>query len=245
MVDRPGGAQPEVRQRWRVAFARGEPLNALGQPELAELWDAAVRRAGLPVATSLGRNPRPRLVFAAPLPVWMPAEHDLFDVVLGARRPISEVRTDLEVGIPVGLRIVDLFDVWVGAPSLPAALTAADYRVTLAGVSPAIVADGCARLLAKRALPRERVKGEGRAVRYDLRPLLVRLDATDDGLRMRVRHEQERGIGRPDEVILAIGEALDVALQPLTVVRERLWTADELPAVPGVPTGVHGVQMRP
>ena len=231
MAGAPGAPSSEIRQRWRIAFARGAPILDLGPSAVAALWEEAFGRAGLPVAMSQARSPRPKLVSAAPLPVGMPAEHELLDATLAARVPRFAVGSSLAAVLPAGLSVVDLFDVWTGAPALTAALSAADYRVAVAGAPSAILADGCTRLLAARALPRERVKGEGRAIRYDLRPLILSLGMTGDDLRMRLRHEQERGIGRPDEVIRALGEAIGAPLEPVTVVRERLWTADELPGV--------------
>ncbi len=235
MVDASGAASGEVRQRWRIAFARGEPILDLGPSALSALWEEAFGRAGLPVALSQGRNPRPKLAPAAPLPAGMPAEHELLDAILSARVPRSTVRSSLTAVLPAGLGLVDLFDVWTGAPALTAALAAADYRVAIAGPPAAIPADGCTRLLAARALPRERVKGEGKVVRYDLRPLILGLEVAGDDLRMRLRHEQERGIGRPDEVLLALAEAIGTPVETGIVIRERLWTVDELFGVDHAP----------
>jgi radical SAM-linked protein len=242
VVEGPGAASGEVRQRWRIAFARGEPLLDLGQPGIAVQWQDAFRQAGLPVAMSQARSPRPRLVYAAPLPVGMPAEHELLDATLAARVPMTSVRAGLAAALPPGLDLVDLFDVWIGASALTTALTAADYRVAIAQVSRPLVDEACRRLLAADALPRERVKGEGRAIHYDLRPLVLSVaiaetssGSTPDGrvvVRMRLRHEQDRGIGRPDEVLLALAEVASRELDPAVVVRERLWTADELPDEP-------------
>lgn len=229
MADAPGGPSSETRQRWRIAYARSEPILDLGPSALAALWEEAFGRSGLPVAVSQARTPRPKLTSAAPLPVGMPAEHELLDAILAARVPRSTVRSSLAAVLPAGLSLVDLFDVWTGAPALTAALAAADYRVAISGPPSTLLGDGCASLLAARALPRERAKGEGRVIQYDLRPLILGLEVAGDGLRMRLRHEQERGIGRPDEILLALAEAIGTTVEPGIVVRERLWTTDELP----------------
>jgi hypothetical protein len=45
---------------------------------------------------------------------------------------------------------------------------------------------------------------------------------------MRLRHRQEGGAGRPDEVVLAIGERFDHEISVERAVRERLLTSDDL-----------------
>jgi radical SAM-linked protein len=249
VVEAPGSGTGESRQRWRVAFARGEPLLDLAQPEIATIWEEAFRGAALPVAMSQGQSPRPRLAFAAPLPIGMPAEHELLDAILGARVPLATVRESLSGIVPAGLRVVDLFDVWMGEPALPAALAAADYRVAVADPTSDALELASRRILATQALPRERIKGEGRTIRYDLRPLILSISVTgptqlpgtgrapaigpapDPLLRMRLRHAQDGGIGRPGEVLLALGEVLGRPVDAGTTIRERLWTADELQPV--------------
>ena len=75
---------------------------------------------------------------------------------------------------------------------------------------------------------------------YDLRPLVLGLEVgpgtgPSDGVplsavvRMRLRHGQEGGAGRPDEVVLALGEHVRRDLIVASAIRERLLTSDELP----------------
>ena len=85
--------------------------------------------------------------------------------------------------------------------------------------------------MAAPTLPRERRKGES-TVRYDLRPFLAALDVVPSGdgrlvIRMTLRHDPERGVGRPDEVLAALAEQLGTAsLRPEHLVRESLVLAD-------------------
>lgn len=241
--DGSGGRPAEPRQRWRIVFARPAPLAPEHGDGLAG-WEAALAAAGLPLAFSQGRVARARLALAAALPIGVAGEAELADMVLTARLTRPDVRSRLEGRLPDGHRLVDLFDVWLGEPSLAARLAAADYRLDLRGADVADLAGACRALLESASIERSRPKGEGRAVIYDLRPLLLGLDAeprvrpadTAAGpsgatvLRMRLRHGQEGGAGRPDEVVLAIGERLGRQVTVASVIRERLLTSDELPA---------------
>ena len=117
------------RQRWRVFVARGEEARHVPHRDVAAAWEVGLRDSGLPLVSDRGPNPQPRVVFAAPVPVGMLAEREPLDIWLLEWRRIDIVRPALEAAAPDGLRVADLYDVWIGAPSLPASVTAGDYRV--------------------------------------------------------------------------------------------------------------------
>lgn len=260
----------EVRQRWRVIFARDEEARYLSHLDAVTQWERAFRRGSIPVATTGGFNARPKLVFAAPLQLGMLAEHELADLFLDERLTSPALRTRLGAGMPAGYRVVDLHDVWIGAPALAPQLVAADYRMILFGVEGERLAAAAARLMAATKLERDR-RREAKTISYDLRPLLIDLRAgegwtTGDsrqtgpnrhweagpaavwtadpadspvavsaadqadspaaapaadqatngpaaaaGLWMRLRHSQERGSGRADEVVAALADELGLA----------------------------------
>lgn len=233
----------EVRQRWRIVFARGEEARYLSHLDAVKAWERAFRRGDIPIATSEGFSPRPRLVFAAPLSLGMLADHELADLYLAEKLTAFDLRARLDQAMPPGYEVVDLYDVWSGAPALAPRLVAADYRMTLLNVEPGRLVDAAERLMAAARLPRERLK-ETRTVKYDLRPLLLAIrvgppdalpeaerkaarDAEPDagshaapdadaasavGLWVRLRHSQDLGSGRPDEVVAALAEEMGLQL---------------------------------
>jgi radical SAM-linked protein len=238
------------RQRWRIVFRRGEEARFLAHLDAMKLWERAFRRAGIPVAQTEGFNPRPRIVFAAPLPLGLLAEREIVDLVLCERLTRHDLRVRLERDLPNGFGLVDLYDVWVNAPSVASQLESATYRVEVAGAPSREIARGIAELLGTDRLDRRRVK-EKKTIEYDLRPLVLDLgvgvDETDgptvnggdattvDGVggpvavtvRMRLRHAQEEGTGRPEEVVAALGELLGRELGTERTVRERLELAGD------------------
>jgi radical SAM-linked protein len=266
----------EVVQRWRLVFGRDDEARFLSHLDAVRLWERAFRRGGIPVATSEGFSPRPKLIFAAPLQLGMLAEHELADLFLAERLTAPDLRARLAAGMPRGYRVVDLYDVWVGAPSIAPQLAAADYRMTLLNLDRPRLEGAVAAILAAERLPRVR-RREAKATAYDLRPLLIGLEprpadpaaVPDDasaaeavaavGIWMRLRHTQDAGSGRADEVVAAIADALGMvtrstapetedttgagaagsatppddaprpAIELVRPVRERLWLAGELP----------------
>lgn len=243
-------APAEPRQRWRLVYARSASAPQLAQRDQGAAWEAGLRESGLPVVGQDLVPPRPRIAFAAPLGVGLPAERELADLFLSERLPVAFVRDALEAHLPEGHRLVELLDVWLGEAALPGQVIAADYRadVRIGGGSadgevatrtPDALADTARRLLREPALPRTRDKG-GQPVAYDLRPLLADIIVIEGAgsapgatapvaiqLRIRVRYDPERGVGRPEEVLAALAEAAGLELSLESLVRERVVLATD------------------
>ncbi|MEO7665211.1 MAG: TIGR03936 family radical SAM-associated protein [Candidatus Limnocylindrales bacterium] len=224
----------EPRQRWRVTYRRGPDAPALPQREQLAAWEAAISASGLPAVGLDHPKPRPRLVFAAPLAVGMVAERERLDLFLARRCTIADVRERLESVMPTGHHLVALEDAWLGEPPLTGQVVAADYRVRLApGIDATagravVLHRAAAALIAAMTLPRTRDKG-GKAISYDLRPLVSDIQVLGDPpeLGIRTRFDPERGTGRPEEVVAALGDAAGVSLEIESIVRERLVLARE------------------
>lgn len=218
------------RQRWRLVLARSADAPRLGGRELGEAWEDALEASGLPLHRATGKS-RSRVAFGAPLPLGIAAERELAEIFLTDRAPVWRVREALTAALPSGWTLIDLCDAWVGGPPLAGRVTAAVYRVELAG-GPDAAAIGAAAtaVLGAAELPRSRLKG-GVEVPYDLRPLLLDVRVAEPGppvvLRMRTRFHPELGTGRPEEVVAAIGERVGSPLEVGAIVRERLVVSGE------------------
>jgi len=161
-------------------------------------------------------------------------ERDLADLVLAERLAIWTVRDAVIRAAPDGIQVTDLRDVWLGGPSLAAIAAGADYRMTIEpasdpGAEP--LRQAAAQLLAAATIPRERAKGGG-SVGYDLRPLLATIQVSDGPgprtILARTRFHPERGAGRPDEVLAALGDLVGCRLVAGTTIRERVILAEEM-----------------
>jgi radical SAM-linked protein len=220
-------------QRWRLVVARGGPGPGSQRDEPAA-WDSALTGSALPVAGLDLPAPRPRYAIAAPLPAGVPGEAELVDVWLTERLPRWRVREALEAGLPPGHRLVDLYDVSLGEPSLPGMVAASVYRVVVpdGGPSAGAIRSAATAMLAASTLPRQRPKGDA-TVAYDLRPfldaLVIEPFRSGEVLRMTLRHDPERGIGRPEEVLAELGERAGGPIPIAGVVRERIVLRDRVP----------------
>lgn len=228
----------EAVQRWRLVLARGPiPPDAAGREQISS-WEQALAGSGLPVAGLDAPRPRPRFALAAPLAASVPGEAELLDVWLIERLPAWRVREALIACLPGAWRLVDLYDVWLGEAALPGRVAASVYRAVIVpgAVPAAALREAAVELLAAQSLPRERHKGEA-VVAYDLRPFLDALVIEEGAvgtviMRMTLRHDPEKGVGRPEEALAALGERIGKPLHAVALVRERLVLGEPPPPAP-------------
>jgi hypothetical protein len=212
-------------QRWRLTFSRGSDGPDQNQREQIAAWHSALEAAGLrdPAA------PEPsRFVLAAPMTAGLTGDRELADLFLPERRTAADVRTPLAGLIPLGHRLVDIHDVWLGEPPLPGLVVAADYSVDVEPSDLAVILrEATAALLVATTIGRPKARSD-RPTPGNLRPLVIDVRHAGGGsLWMRLRFDPAIGTGRPEEVV----EALAVlAGRPLTTTRrhrERLWLKGE------------------
>ncbi|MFB3819350.1 MAG: TIGR03936 family radical SAM-associated protein, partial [Candidatus Methylomirabilales bacterium] len=159
-------------------FQKVGGLRFLSHLELMRALQRALRRAGIPVASTQGFNPQPRLSLAQALAVGVeglcePGELDL------RQRMAPEALVDAwNRQLPPELKILRAWEAPLHGPSLSAGVRGAAYRVWLPpnGWEAALLADlgsprACADFLAQGEIPVEVVK-KGRPQRLDARPYI-------------------------------------------------------------------------
>jgi Uncharacterized protein conserved in bacteria (DUF2344) len=233
-VRHPTAHTPEAVQRWRLVVRR-DALDA-DQVQRAQqaAWEVSLRACGLPVAGLAGDAGRPRFALAAPLAPAYVGEAELADVWLTERRPRWAVREALDGALPDGSRLLELFDVWLGESALPGRVVASSYRASIEDAPAVGSADqlraAAAGLLEAVSVPRERARGE-RTVLYDLRPFIddVAIRERNGAIEivMELRHDPEKGVGRPEEVLAELAERSGIGLGDAILVRERLVLAPD------------------
>jgi radical SAM-linked protein len=198
-------ASHPTRQRVRITFARGENTRYVGHLDIVRTWERIIRRARLPIAYTEGFNPRPRLTFAAALPVGCTSDQEVLDVILSQACDLADVHRRLDEAVPEGIRVADVAEVPYSAPALPTQTRAAEYALS----PPASESVEQAQARVQALLGAVSIERQRRNKTYDLRPLILDLWVEDaEGSRaligMRLKAE-EGGTGRPDEVAAALG----------------------------------------
>ncbi|HPU58971.1 MAG TPA: TIGR03936 family radical SAM-associated protein, partial [Candidatus Avimonas sp.] len=114
----------------RVKFIRGGEAKYVSHLELIRVFERAVRRAGLPIAYTLGFNPHPRMVFGLPLAVGVTSEAEYADFELAEEMRPEDFMDRLNRQLPAGLKIVEAF-VRRGKSNIMADIKGAAYSVVV------------------------------------------------------------------------------------------------------------------
>ena len=220
-------SRSDAVQRLQIRFAAEGPLKYVSHLDLMRVWERVFKRAGLPLATSHGFSPRPKIALAAPLAVGVTSEAELLDVLLTERVDLAETMGSLSTELTPGLQILELREGPLKQASLQSMLRAACYVVDVRDArDPDEWQAAIDQLLARDEIAWSRQRGK-ETKSYDLRPLILEISliGVANGaatLSMRLRND-ERGAGRPEQVTLALGTTED----PIRIHRTAIELAGE------------------
>ena len=220
-------SQSDAVQRLQIRFAAEGPLKYVSHLDLMRVWERVCKRAGLPLATSHGFSPRPKIALAAPLAVGVTSESELLDILLTERVDLDSTLEALTSELTPGLRIIAIGDGPLKQSSLQSMLKAATYLVDVP--DPRSLEDwrlAIHELLSRENIPWSHKRGKD-TKSYDLRPLIIDVEvfSISNGvatLQMHLRND-ERGAGRPEQVALALG----ASEEPLRIHRTTIDLAEE------------------
>ena len=221
-------SQTETVQRLLICFGAEGPLQYVSHLDLMRVWERVCKRAELPLASSQGFSPRPKIALASPLAVGVTSEAELFYVQLTSRVDLADAMRRLSAELTPGLRIFEIGERPIKAPSLQSLVTAASYEVAVADPRDTDAwRSTIDELLSRDEIAWSHQRGK-ETKSYDLRPLILSLElaGVHEGvaaLRMQLRND-ERGAGRPEQVLLALG----ATAEPLRIHRTALSLSDEL-----------------
>jgi radical SAM-linked protein len=94
---------PSQIVRYRIRFAKRGDLRFLSHHDLLRCFERILRRAELPMATSHGFNPRPRIVFGLALGLGIESECELVDLELTESIDAEQLLLRLRQEAPAGL----------------------------------------------------------------------------------------------------------------------------------------------
>ncbi|MCB9555170.1 MAG: DUF2344 domain-containing protein [Deltaproteobacteria bacterium] len=186
--------------RYRLTFGKRGAARYIGHLDLQLSFERLLTRAQVALAYRGGFKKRPRIQFAAPLPLGFIGEAELVDIWLRQAPEPSALLNVLQNAAPPDLPLCRVEPIALRDPGLSASVIAADYRVELAE-QVGDLSSRLAELLAANELLRTR-----RNKPYDLRPLIedCSYQRNQGALALRLGLRPAR-TGRPEEVLDALG----------------------------------------
>lgn len=159
--------------KYRMLYVKEGPARYISHLDLLRAFERAARRAGLPMAFTLGFNPHPKIAFAAPLGVGTAGEAEFADLELTGDIPAAEVAGSLSRAMPEGLRLIEIRPIPDQCPALMAMVDRATYRAEakLSGPLSGEELDGAiAAFLSMPEILVERKNKAGEKKKVDIRP---------------------------------------------------------------------------
>jgi len=122
--------QPERIFRHRVAFSKTGDARFLSHRNTMDVFERAIRAAGLPARYSEGFNPHMRLSMGPALALGLESRHEVFDV--DANEPFSpDAAARIGAKLPAGLEVLEVRELAPAEPPLSKAVKGARYSVRL------------------------------------------------------------------------------------------------------------------
>jgi radical SAM-linked protein len=171
----------------RVRSTKVGKVRFTSHRDAARMWERAMRRADLPVATSEGFTPRPKISFGLALPTGAESIAEYVDIDL--RRDVSADDVDLDTlsgrlsdALPAGFNVLAVVERDHSAPSLQEAVTSCTWQLWSSQLTMHDHREAC-RLMesAELVLVRER---KGKPSADDVRPMLIDLQPDPTGDRL-------------------------------------------------------------
>lgn len=191
--------------RIRFTFSKFGKARWIGNLDLHRTWARILRRAGVPIAYSQGFNPQPRMQLASALPLGITSECEILDVWVLKYILVDILMKQLEVELPVGIKILEIEEVDLKQKSLQSRLRAAEYVIELKDHLDTVLLQG----MIDDLLGMETVIRKRRGKDYDMRPLIefMNIIGGDNATgKIFVRLSAYPGAtGRPSEVLDHMG----------------------------------------
>jgi radical SAM family uncharacterized protein/radical SAM-linked protein len=234
----PTVAKGQQATRYRVLYEKLGMARFTSHLDVVRIFDRALRVAKIPMAFSQGFNRHAKIAYGPPLSLGATSRGEYFDLELAQGCPWDTIAA-MNESLPEGFRILDGRPFSKSAESLMAAITRADYRVTLTNYLMDRLSRGEDVHLVRQALERsieafretaewhvtKQSHGQrGRTV--NVRPAVADLMLIAEGRALGVALSsrlQSPGYMRPDLLLKSLLPSFEFDPRLLLVSREAMW----------------------
>lgn len=196
----------------RARMAKESEAKYVSHLDFQRALERALRRAELPIAFSQGFNPHPRFSFASAAAVGITSETEFVDFELSEPVDPVEFAARLNVGLPLGFRVLEARVAAPGGPGLMAELDSAEYCLGLEfpDAAPDLVSAITTFLNREEVVVEKQGKKGPRPV--NIRPMAYRLAAVEPQGRQvwlsAILAAGSEGTLRPDDLVRGL-ESVD------------------------------------
>jgi radical SAM family uncharacterized protein/radical SAM-linked protein len=229
-------AQPDIFFRYLVHYTRTGDLRFIGLLENNRMFLRMVRRAGLPMRYSQGYHPLPRISFSPAPPVGVESEAEYVELEILERLSVEKIRAALQAAMPEGMKIVELKELSLKAPSISQVISLIDYlAVAPDPLKPRFAKDKVDEFLARDSLVIEQ-KRDKKTRSLDLRQKVKSMELTPEN-HVRFSFIISQGPGaKPQELVAAVFGLNEDELTQIRYTRTAVHFREQRPVeYPGSP----------
>jgi radical SAM-linked protein len=188
-----------VHDKYRIRFRKVGDLRFISHHDLMRCFERMLRRAQLPFHSTSGFNPKPRLIFASPLPLGISGAAEVAELELDSSLDPEAIQERLSAQSPAGLEILSVQRI---DGRTTAHVQSVRYRLPLGPAELDGLSVRAAALLESKESWIERTRPELR--RIDIRPYLKDIRIVADGVQIDLL-VTPNGTARPDEIVRLLG----------------------------------------
>lgn len=234
----PTVAKGPQASRYRIAYEKLGIARFTSHLDLVRIFDRAIRVAKIPIAYTQGFNRHAKIAYGPPLSLGATSRAEYFDLDLAQPCPWEAIAAMNEV-LPEGIRILEGRPFSKSVESIMAAITRAEYRVTLTQYLMDLLSRGenvhVVRQEMERNVAAFSAAGEWLVAKFshgrqgktvNARPAVASLKIESEGTSLGIRVSsrlQATGYLRPDLLLRSLLPSLDFDPRLLLVSREAMW----------------------
>ncbi len=188
----------------RLRFAKRGDLRLTSHRDLIRCLERLLRRAEIPAAFTRGFSPRPKLTFALAMGLGIEGQGEVVDLELAEPLDPGDLLGRLAAASPPGLQWLEALPLDPSAP--PPRPAWVEYLIPVPEARRESAARAVEALLRSESrIVTRRRPDKGRALDFDMRPLLLDASLTPEGaLRVRLKADPDGSV-RPEEVLETLG----------------------------------------
>lgn len=193
-------AEPALRIRYRIRFAKQGLLKWISHRDLARLWERLLRRGGFELSMTEGFHPKPRIGFPSALALGVEGLNEVVEIELSEDLSPQEVLARMQADDQPGLTIHQVCRLPAGFGK--ARLRRSDYTISLIeSTDESAVQAAIDRLMAQETVTVERKK---KPLQVNVADQILRLEVTDSLLHLALGASESASL-RPGDVLDLLG----------------------------------------
>ncbi len=205
--------------KYRIKFSKTGNLIFIGHLDFLKFFQRTIKRAGLPIAYSLGFNPHQLITFAIPLPLGTSSIGEYVDIQLKTDMECDVIKEKLNSTMPLGIEILSVRKIKEGEKTCAASVEAGLYNIILPEVYDNIEKAVCKIIDSSEINVERTVKKKTKIT--NIRPLIYSISIKENIINTLIATGSQSNL-KPEILVSEIFKVMEKEYVPYKIDIERL-----------------------